>query len=162
MIKTCVLLYALVINNFSIGIDPTTTEIGNLFDCKKELPRNCLAYSTLLVENFDQENLETAFIIMWCESRGNTQAYRYDNQDSGLFQFIPRTYGWVTDNSEIPRWDYPIGNTYSQFVPKYNIQAAAILIQDLHSYNPYWKPFSSSQKCWENTKTFLKLVELEK
>ena len=65
MIKTCVLLYALVINNFSIGIDPTTAEMSNLFDCKKELPGNCLAYSTLLVENFDQENLDIGSFWSW-------------------------------------------------------------------------------------------------
>ena len=162
MIKACILLYATLISNFSLGLDPTVNEMSSLNNCINNLPGKCLTYSTLLVENFDQDNLEIAFKVMWCESRGNTNAYRYDNQDSGLYQFIPRTYGWVVDNSDLPYWDYPINNSYAQFIPSVNIKAAAILVEDLHSYSPYWKPFSSSQKCWENTKTFLKLVKLEK
>jgi len=133
-----------------------------LSECYTALPGKCLSYSTLLVENFDEDNLETAFKIMWCESRGLPNAYRWQDQDSGLFQFIPRTYGCVVDNSDLPYWDYHINKSYAQFIPSVNIKAAAILVEDLHSYSPYWKPFSSSQKCWENTKTFLKLVELEK
>jgi len=162
LIKACILLYATLISNFSVGIEPTVKDISSLNNCLNDLPGKCLTYSTLLVENFDEENLEIAFKVMWCESRGKPNAYRYDNQDSGLYQFIPRTYGWVVDNSDLPYWDYPINNSYAQFIPSVNIKAAAILVEDLHSYNPYWKPFSSSQKCWENTKTFLKLVELEK
>lgn len=162
MIKACVLLYALIINNFSIGITPTVDQLDDLQQCYKDLPGNCLTYSPLLVEHFYEDNLETAFKIMWCESRGLPNAYRWQDQDSGLFQFIPRTYGWVVQNSDLPYWDYPINNTYAQFIPEVNIKAAAILVQDLHSYQPYWKPFSSSENCWKDTKTFLKLVELEK
>jgi len=162
MIKACILLYAALVSNFSVGITPTTSDLDNLSECYESLPGKCLAYSTLLVEHFDHGNLETAFKIMWCESRGLPNAYRWQDEDSGLFQFIPRTYGWVKDNSDLPHWDYPIGNTYAQFIPENNIKAAAILVQDLHSYSPYWKPFKSSKDCWKNTKTFLKLVELEK
>ena len=41
--------------------------------------------------------------------------------------------------------------TYTQFIPKYNIEVASILVEDIHSRNPYWKVFSSSQWCWEDT-----------
>ena len=161
MIKACVLLYALIINNFSVGIPPTIEQLDDLKKCYEDLPGNCLTYSPLLVEHFYEDNLETAFKIMWCESRGLPNAYRWQDQDSGLYQFIPRTYGWVVQNSDLPYWDYPIYDTYAQFIPEVNIKAAAILVQDLHSYQPYWKPFSSSENCWKDTTTFLKLVELE-
>lgn len=162
MIKTCILLYALIINNLGLGIEPQKDDLLDFANCLNNLPSKCLAYSNLLIENFDEENLDTAFKIMWCESRGNKNAYRYDNQDSGLYQFIPRTYGWVVDNTDLPYWDYPIKNSYAQFIPEINIRAAAVLVQDLHSYSPYWKPFSSSSWCWENTEKFLKLVSKEK
>ena len=162
MIKTCILIYALIINNIGMGIEPKPDDLLDLSKCLNNLPSKCLAYSDLLIKNFDEENLDTAFKIMWCESRGNKNAYRQDNQDSGLYQFIPRTYGWVVDNTDLPYWDYPIKNSYAQFIPEINIQAAAVLVQDLHSYSPYWKPFNSSKWCWENTEKFLKLVEKEK
>ena len=88
---------------------------------------------------------------MWCESRNKADAYRWQDQDSGLFQTIPRTWGWVKEQHDIPYWDYPVGNTYAQFIPRYNIQVAALLVQDMHTRDDYWKPWSSSQWCWEDT-----------
>jgi len=41
--------------------------------------------------------------------------------------------------------------SYAQFIPKYNIEVASILVEDIHSRNHYWKVFSSSQWCWEDT-----------
>jgi queuine/archaeosine tRNA-ribosyltransferase len=92
---------------------------------------------------------------MWCESRGNTNAYRYEDNDSGLFQIIPLSFGWVKQNYDVPHWDYPINGSYAQFIPKYNIEVASILVEDIHSRNPYWKVFSSSQWCWEDTNKWI-------
>ena len=162
MIKSCVLIYALIINSFSVGEIPADQNFLDLINCIKVLPTECLSYSNLLIENFEEDNLETAFKIMWCESRGKAKAYRYEDNASGLFQFIPRTYAWVQQKHNLPYWDYPIGTTYAQFIPKYNIKAAALLVEDMHSYSPYWKDFSSSEWCWGNTDKFLKLVAKEK
>ena len=41
--------------------------------------------------------------------------------------------------------------SYAQFIPEHNIKVASILVEDIHSRNPYWKVFSSSQWCWEDT-----------
>ena len=83
MIKSCVLIYALIINSFSVGEIPADQNFLDLINCIKVLPTECLSYSNLLIENFEEDNLETAFKIMWCESRGNAKAYRYEDNDSG-------------------------------------------------------------------------------
>ena len=145
------MLYAFIINNFAIGITPTIDDFEQLKDCNNYVPETCYQYATLLVEHFDKKNIETAVKIMWCESRNKTDAYRYQDQDSGLFQAIPRTWGWVKEKHDIPYWDYPVGNTYAQFIPRYNIEVAALLVQDMHTRDDYWKPWSSSQWCWEDT-----------
>ena len=64
---------------------------------------------------------------------------------------IPKTWGWVKEQHDIPYWDYPVGNTYAQFIPRYNIQVAALLVQDMHTRDDYWKPWNSSQWCWKDT-----------
>jgi len=151
LITKCILLYAFIINNFAIGITPTIDDFEQLKDCNNYVPETCYQYATLLVEHFDEKNIETAVKIMWCESRNKTDAYRYQDQDSGLFQAIPRTWGWVKEKHDIPYWDYPVGNTYAQFIPRYNIEVAALLVQDMHTRDDYWKPWSSSQWCWEDT-----------
>ena len=57
MIKTCILLYALIINNLGVGVEPKPVDLLNLSKCINELPSKCLAYSNLLIENFDEDNL---------------------------------------------------------------------------------------------------------
>ena len=151
MITNCILTWALILNNFAIGITPTVDDFTNIKDCQNQVPEVCMQYAQLLVKHFDVENIEIATKVMWCESRGKTNAYRYEDDDSGLFQIIPRSYGWVKQNYDVPHWDYPINGSYAQFIPKYNIEVASILVEDIHSRNPYWKVFSSSQWCWEDT-----------
>ena len=60
--------------------------------------------------------------------------------------------GWVKEQHDIPGPRITrVGNTCAQFIPRYNIQVAALLVQDMHTRNDYWKPWSSSQWCWEDT-----------
>ena len=148
MITKCILIYALLVNNFGYGV---ADEVIDLTDCDSYVPETCYQYATLLVEHFDVKNIETAVKVMWCESRNKSSAYRWQDKDSGLFQTIPRTWGWVKEQQDIPYWDYPVGNTYAQFIPRYNIQVAALLVQDMHTRDDYWKPWNSSQWCWEDT-----------
>ncbi len=153
MITKCILAYVMILSNFG---STNATEIMDLTDCDQYIPDSCYEYATLLVEHFDEENIENAVKIMWCESRNNPDAFRYQDFDSGLFQVIPASWGWVKQNYDVPHWDYPIGNSYAQHIPRYNIEVASILVEDIHTRNPYWKVFSSSQWCWENTEKWIK------
>jgi hypothetical protein len=93
MITNCILAWALILNNFAVGVTPTVDDFTNIKDCKNYVPDSCMQYAQVLVEHFDVENIETATKVMWCESRGKANAYRYEDDDSGLFQIIPRSYG---------------------------------------------------------------------
>ena len=155
MITKCILLYAMIINNLAVGVPPTISDLEDLANCGNYLPNSTYQYATLLVEHFDESNIETATKVMWCESRNKTKAFRYQDFDSGLFQVIPPTWGWVKQKHDIPHWDYPIGNSYAQHIPKYNIEVAALLVQDMHTRNNYWKPWNSSKWCWNDTNEWI-------
>ena len=100
-------MWATILNNFSIGITPSIYEMTDMKDCEQVMPKSCLQYAQDLVEHFDEENIETAVKVIWCESRNNPKAYRWDNNDSGLFQILPRSWGWVYEYYDVPLWDYP-------------------------------------------------------
>ena len=147
-------MYAALMSNFSVGITPEISDLKQISYCQNNLPANTLQYSTLLVDNFKEKNIETAVKVMFCESRMKAKANRWQADDSGLFQVIPRTWGWVKSKYNIPYWDYPIGNNYAQFIPKYNIEVAALLVQEMHTRDNYWKPWNSSKWCWEDNNKF--------
>lgn len=147
-------MYAALMSNFSVGITPEISDLEQISYCQNNLPANTLQYSTLLVNNFKEKNIETAVKVMFCESRMKAKAYRWQADDSGLFQVIPRTWGWVKSKYNIPYWDYPLGNSYAQFIPKYNIEVAALLVQEMHTRDDYWKPWNSSKWCWEDNNKF--------
>jgi hypothetical protein len=149
-------MYAALMSNFSLGITPEISDLDQLSYCQNNLPNNTLQYSTLLVANFKEKNIETAVKVMFCESRLKPKAYRWQANDSGLFQVIPKTWGWVKSKYDVPYWDYPIGNSYAQFIPKYNIEVAALLVQEMHSRDDYWIPWSSSKFCWGDNDRFEK------
>jgi hypothetical protein len=109
LITKCILLYALLLNNFAIGITPSIDDFEQLKDCDNYVPETCYQYATLLVEHFDEKNIQTAVKVMWCESRNKADAYRWQDQDSGLFQTIPRTWGcsqwcWEDTDKWIAKW----------------------------------------------------------
>jgi len=132
----------------------------------------------MLIQHFDEENLGTAYKIMWCESRGEEDALRTaeGNDDSGLFQFIESTWNWVAEKHDLPRWDEWVilrhGQPYEgptskssigfeqtkvQFTPYYNILAASLLAQDTYS-RVRWTDWNSSKWCWETDSKFMKNV----
>jgi len=150
------------------------------YDEYKECNQVILAqeHLDLLIQHFDQENLGTAYKIMWCESRGEEDALRTKegNDDSGLFQFIESTWNWVAEKHDLPRWDEWVilynGQPYTgptsrsnlgfeqtrvQFTPYYNILAASLLAQDTYS-RVRWTDWNSSKWCWETDSKFLKNV----
>ena len=45
----------------------------DLTDCDNYVPETCFEYATLLVEHFDEKNIETAVKVMWCESRNKAR-----------------------------------------------------------------------------------------
>ena len=132
----------------------------------------------LLTEHFDYENLDTAYKVMWCESRGQEDALRTaeGNDDSGLFQFIESTWNWVAKKHDLPRWNewviFRYGQPYEgptsktshgfefkkvQFSPYYNILAASLLAQDTYS-SVRWTDWNSSNWCWGEDQSFMKNV----
>ena len=127
-------------------------------------------YSEYYLEFFDFENIDTAVRIGWCESRGKDTAYRDDNSDSGVMQFVPWTWNWVAEEYDLPRWNEWVilryGRPYEgptsksnmgfeqtkvQFTPYYNIMFASILAEDIYG-RTQWRDWNSSKWCWEDEK----------
>ena len=141
--------------------------INEYMSCKDNVPQVMFQYADLYVEHFDEENINTAVRIGWCESRGKSSAYRKDNRDSGVMQFVSWTWNWVAEKYEIPMWDEwvimrhdrpyteqkvstsSIGFTQErvQFTPYYNIYMASLLAEDIYG-RTQWRDWSSSEWCW--------------
>jgi hypothetical protein len=89
----------------------------------------------LVSQHFPASRVDQALHIMWCESRGDPNAYNPFSGASGLFQFIPST--WATT---APAAGY--GGS-SPFDPTANVATAAWLAnryQELGQY--YWQAWS--------------------
>jgi hypothetical protein len=75
-----------------------------------------------LVEQFFSTDLvEGALSVMRCESRGDPLAYNSVSGASGLYQFIPSTWAWASENAGF--------GGASPFDPSANIGSAAHLVQ---------------------------------
>jgi hypothetical protein len=141
--------------------------INEYMSCKDNVPQVMFQYADLYVEHFDEENIDTAVRIGWCESRGKSSAFRKDNKDSGVMQFVSWTWNWVAEKYKIPMWDEwvimkhdrpyteqkvstsSIGFTQErvQFTPYYNIYMASLLAEDIYG-RTQWRDWSSSEWCW--------------
>ncbi len=159
--------------------------IRRVHECTEIIPSSMIEHADELVEYFEPSNLYTAMRISWCESRGKEEAYRKEDNDSGLFQFIPNTWKWVRQYApfDLPEWDefwlvvndkpvvtvidffkydlkydeYDIVEVKkAQFIADFNVMAAAYLSQGMHNYSPYWKDWNSSKWCWESPTYFEK------
>ena len=161
----------LFLASFSTPLIGSETEFVNTsIECRREIPESMRQYSEYYLEFFDFENIDTAVRIGWCESRGKDTAYRDDNSDSGVMQFVPWTWNWVAEEYDLPRWNEWVilrhGRPYEgptskssqgfeqtkvQFTPYYNIMFASLLAEDIYG-RTQWRDWNSSKWCWEDEK----------
>ena len=155
---------------------PTAIEMIEVKVCLEEIPTALYDDIPYLVEFFEKENLYTALRIAWCESRGKSDAYRSSADDSGIFQFIPRTWQWIHEVYGIPAWDtwdimrfgrphletdsvfktdFGFEHLRVQYSPYWNIKAASHLAEDIYTKKDF-RDWNSSKWCWESPKYFEK------
>lgn len=167
MIVECMLFLATIL---PMGVDEST-HITNYLNCDNHVPKSMQQYADFYVEHFDTENISKAVRIGWCESRGKDTAYRNDNGDSGLMQFVSWTWNWIAEEYDLPKWNtwvmtykgYPYNGhpkdtpsdlynmefTKVQFSPYYNILFASLLAEDIYG-RTQWRDWNSSKWCWED------------
>ena len=68
MITSCIIFLA----TFGSMDMPDDYYINEYMNCKDNVPQSMYQYSDLFYRFFDEENIETAVKIGWCESRGKT------------------------------------------------------------------------------------------
>ena len=164
MIAECMIFLASVI---PMGVDESKI-IGQHLNCNDHVPQSMQEHASLYVEHFNKDNINTAVRIGWCESRGKVDAYRSDNGDTGLMQFVSWTWNWVAEKYQLPEWDTWVVTRYGrpytgktlktdigfsfdrvQYVPYYNIMFASLLAEDIYG-KTQWRDWSSSEWCWED------------
>tara|TARA_B100000925_G_C22010936_1_gene476401 strand:+ start:5967 stop:6518 length:552 start_codon:yes stop_codon:yes gene_type:complete len=151
--------------------------------CDSIISRDVREHSELLIEFFDEpKQLSTAVKVIWCESRGNTNAVRTaeGNNDSGLFQFVPWTWNWIAEEYDLPKWDewvimrfgrpYTENKVYTnnygfeqvrvQHSEYYNIYFGYLLSQDIYGRSQ-WRDWNSSKWCWNNDVKYITKLRKE-
>lgn len=84
---------------------------------------------------FAADLVDGALSVMQCESRGDPLAYNPASGASGLFQFIPSTWAWSSENAGF--------GGASPFDPAANIGSAAWLVQrSINQGKPAWSHWS--------------------
>ncbi len=176
MIAECMIFLSSLL---PMGVDETNL-IRDYIKCDDHVPKSMQQYSKFYVEHFDKENIPQAVRIGWCESRGKQSAYRDDNGDSGVMQFVSWTWNWVAEEYDLPLWDTwvvmyrdkpyteqrtsksDVGFSFTkvQFTPYYNIMMASILAEDIYG-KTQWRDWSSSEFCWGDVDKWQRLWEKE-
>ena len=151
--------------------------------CDSIISREVREHSDLLIEFFEEpEQLSTAVKVIWCESRGNTDAIRTaeGNNDSGLFQFVSWTWNWIAEEYDLPMWDDWVilknGRPYTeekvsrtshgfeqvkvQHSEYYNILFGYLLSQDIYGRSQ-WRDWNSSKWCWEQDYKYISKLRRE-
>tara|TARA_B100000579_G_scaffold437897_1_gene469756 strand:+ start:1057 stop:1599 length:543 start_codon:yes stop_codon:yes gene_type:complete len=166
MIAECLLLLA-SFQQPIIDTQPTIQEIREVKQCMDSFPKNMADHTQYYIMHFDEENLYTAFRIGWCESRGKSNAFRSEDNDSGVMQFIPNTWKWMVELHGIPEWGEWVITRFGmpwvsnktamtnfgfefqpvQYSAYWNIYAASLLAEDTYS-STRWTDWSSSEWCW--------------
>ena len=179
MIAECLILIA---SFQGLEVLPNPDQMYEVKVCiSEEIPHALVDDIPYFVQFFDYENLDTAVRIAWCESRGKSNAYRSSADDSGLFQFIPRTWRWMVELFGIPEWDrweimrfgephYEPDKVYTtdfgfeqvkvQFSPYWNVKAASHLAEDTYK-NVRGTDWNSSKWCWGDPVKWRKLWKAE-
>ncbi len=85
-------------------------------------PRDVEEWRPLVAQYFPAERVDEALAVMHCESKGDPLAVNPSSGASGLFQFVPGTWGWA---SNLAGWEGA-----NVFLPEANIAVAAWLVQD--------------------------------
>lgn len=78
-------------------------------------------WRSLVEKYFPEDRVEEALRVMACESRGNPNAKNPASTATGLFQFLDRTWAWM---SVMSGW-----NGYSRLDPEANVAVAAYLMK---------------------------------
>ena len=138
MIAECIIFLATL---GSLEVPNDSYYIENQMACNQSVPKSMQKHAELIYEFFDEESFDEVVRIGWCESRGKITAYRDDNGDSGVMQFVSWTWNWVAEEYDLPMWDewvimrwgrpYTENKTYKhnigfeqtkvQFTPYYNL-----------------------------------------
>jgi hypothetical protein len=84
-------------------------------------PRDVEEWRPLVSDYFRAGLVDDALAVMDCESRGNPLALNPVSGAAGLFQFIPNTWEWASENAGFAG--------VSPFEPEANIAAAAWLVE---------------------------------
>lgn len=172
MVASCMIFLA-SFGNAEMPIEENWATIQHTKECTEVIPFTMIEYVPFYVEFYDEKHLYKALRIGWCESRGKKSAYREEDDDSGIMQFIPNTWNWVAEKFDIPLWDENVLTyfgmphnevdfedirytdlngfkfTKAQFIPYLNIKMSAHLAEDIYTKKDF-RDWNSSKWCWEN------------